>query len=59
MNTQEPKPDGGRKPITEQEAEDTPIERRGCLASIEHGIYMALRLPVFVFLVIFRRIAGR
>lgn len=59
MNTEDPKPDAGRIPITEREAEGAPIERRGCLALIEHGIYMALRLPVFVFLVIFRRIAGR
>lgn len=40
-------------------AEGTRSGRRGFLASIEHGIYLILRLPVFLFLVLFRRIAGR
>lgn len=59
MNTQDPKSDAGRKPITDSGAESVPTERRGFFALVEHGIYTVLRLPVFLFLVIFRRIAGR
>ena len=40
-------------------AEETRSGRRGFLAGIEHGIYLILRLPVFLFLVVFRRFAGR
>jgi hypothetical protein len=37
--------------------EGTP--RRRFLASLEHGVYLVLRLPVFAFLALFRRVAGR